>query len=270
MPILADCHLHSSFSADSDTPMETMIQEALSKGLKTITFTEHNDFNFPCDDPSSFELNGDSFLFDLLKYREKYMGQIEVLYGVEIGLQKDCMRQNIKLTKDYDFDFVIGSLHVINGQDPYYPAFFEGRSDEECYREYFETLMANLRTFSNFDSLGHLDYIVRYGKSKDQDYSYSKYADLIDPILKSLIERDKALEINTGGLADGLKDTNPCIDIVKRYRELGGELITIGSDAHDTAHIGYRFDRAYEILKACGFEYYTVFCGRTPELRKLF
>lgn len=269
MPVLADCHLHSSFSGDSDTPIEEMIKQALAKGLKTITFTEHNDFNFPSDPPGIFELNGDSFLFDLLKYREQYMGQIEVLFGTEIGLQKDCMRQNIKFTKDYDFDYVIGSIHLINGKDPYDPSYFSGRTDEECYREYFETVADNLRSFSNFDALGHLDYIVRYGATKDQHYSYSQYADLIDPILKSLIEREKSLEINTGGLAHGLKDVNPCFDIVKRYHDLGGELITVGSDAHDISRIGFGFDRAYDILKECGFQYYTVYCGRSPEMRKL-
>jgi len=282
MPILADCHLHSNFSGDSEASMESMIKQAIAKGLKTICFTEHNDFNYPApapeqvpprfrDNPSGiFELNGDSYLFDLIKFRERYMGQIEVLFGVELGLQKEIMRRNIKFVRDYDFDFVIGSIHIVHGKDPYScPEYFDGRSDEEAYREYFETAIENLKSFSNFDSFGHLDYIIRYGRTKDENYSYAKYSDLIDQILRLIIDREKALEINTAGLASGLKDMNPCFDILKRYKELGGELVTVGSDAHSPERIAYGFDRAYEALKECGFKYYTVFCGRSPEQRKL-
>lgn len=269
MPLLADCHLHSGFSGDSEASMELMVQQAIAKGLKTICFTEHNDFDFPGEDPHKFELNVDSYLFDLIKFRDKYADQIEILFGVEIGLQKESARRNLLLSKAYDFDFVIGSMHVVNGQDPYYPAYFEGRSDEDAYREYFECTLENLKAFNNYDSLGHLDYIVRYGKAKDTDYSYAKYADYIDPILKLLIYREKALELNTAGLRYGLKDMNPCIDVLKRYRELGGELITVGSDSHDPENVGYALDKACDLLKTCGFDSYTVYCGRNPEQRLL-
>lgn len=269
MPVLADCHLHSSFSGDSEAPMNAMVQQAIAKGLKTICFTEHNDFHFPGENPHQFELNPDSYLYDLLRAREKYQDQIEILFGVEIGLQEEAAPLNMQLANGYDFDFIIGSLHIINRKDPYYPAYFEGRSDEDAYREYFECTLENLKAFSNYDSLGHLDYIVRYGKTKDADYSYTKYADYIDPILKLLIEQEKALEINTAGLRYGLRETNPCLDIVKRYHELGGELITIGSDAHKPEDVGYALDKAGELLKACGFNAYTIFSHRKPEQRLL-
>lgn len=272
MPILSDCHLHSSFSGDSETPMEDMVLQGISKGLDTMCFTEHNDFAYP-DYPgfsgSQFLLNTDSYLYDLARLKEKYADRIRLLFGVELGLQTEVLRQNAVFAKSHEFDFLIGSSHICHGKDPYYPDFFEGRSDAEAYREYFECILENLKKFSNFDVYGHLDYVVRYGKNKDSDYSYGDYREIIDEILKLLLDKGIGLELNTGGLSGGLKDFHPCRDILKRYRELGGEIITVGSDSHDAAHIAAHFDLAAEALKECGFEYYCVFEKRTPEFHRL-
>ena len=272
MPITADCHLHSSYSGDSNTPMEEMILKGIERGLTTMCFTEHNDFDYPYqpNEPQDyFLLTPDPYLYDLLGLREKYADKIKILFGVELGLQPQVMRQNAVLAKSYDFDFIIGSSHICNGNDPYYPAFFEGRSEEEAYREYFESILENIKKFSNFDVYGHLDYVVRYGPNKDTEYTYEKYKDIFDKILELLIDKGKGIEINTGGVKSGLKDLPPCMGILKRYRELGGEIITIGSDAHKPENIAEHFDRAEAVLKECGFKYYTVFEKRTAEFKKL-
>ena len=101
------------------------------------------------------------------------------------------------------------------------------------------------------------------------NFSYQAYADLIDEILKTLIEEEKGIELNTAGFREGLGQPNPCADIIKRYRELGGEIITVGSDAHEAANVGADFDKASDILTACGFKYYAIFEGRTPEYFKI-
>ncbi len=272
MSITADYHLHSSHSGDSNTPMEQMILQGIAQGLNTMCFTEHNDFGYPVtpETPENlFVLNTDSYLYDLIKYKEKYADQIKILFGVELGLQPEVFRQNAVYAKSYDFDFIIGSAHLCHGKDPYYPTFFEGRSDEEAYREYFDCTLENIKKFSNFDVLGHLDYVVRYGTNMDKDYSYQKYKDIFDKILAQLIENGKGLEINTGGLKKGMRDLHPCINVLKRYKELGGEIITVGSDSHDTKHIAEHFDKAYEVLTECGFRYYTVFEKRIAEFKKL-
>lgn len=272
MLLTADCHLHSSFSGDSDAPMEEMIRKGISMGLKTMCFTEHQDFDYP-DSPeapgSMFLLNTDSYLYDLARLKEKYAGQIRLLFGVELGLQPEVMRQNAVYARSYDFDFIIGSSHVCHGKDPYYPAFYEGRSESQAYLEYFESILENIRKFSNFDVYGHLDYVVRYGPDRDRNYSYEKYRDVLDAILELLLEKEKGLELNTGGLKSGMRDFHPCADVLKRYRELGGEIITVGSDAHSPEHLAAHFDRAAEALKACGFRYYTVFEKRVPEFVRL-
>ena len=272
MPITADYHLHSSHSGDSKAPMEEMVLRGIAQGLNTMCFTEHHDIDFP-DSPegpgSVFFLNTDSYLYDLARLKEKYEGKIRLLFGVELGLQAKSFRDISVYAKSYEFDFIIGSSHICHGRDPYYPDFYEGRSEEEAYREYFESELENIKKFSCFDVYGHLDYVVRYGPNKDREYSYEKYRDILDEILKTLIEREKGIEINTGGLSGGMRDLHPCVDVLRRYRELGGEIVTVGSDAHSPGEIASHFDRAAEALKACGFQYYTIFEKRTAEFRKL-
>lgn len=272
MSIKADCHLHTSYSGDSETPMEEMILQGIAKGLDTMCFTEHNDYNYPvtAETPEGiFLVNTDSYLYDVIKYREKYADKLRILFGVELGLQPEVMRQNAVYAKSYDFDFIIGSTHICHGKDPYYPSFFEGRTDADAYEEYFECILENIKKFSNFDVLGHLDYVVRYGATMDRDYSYEKFKEIIDAILTLLIDKGKGLEINTGGIKKGMRELHPCMGILKRYRELGGEIITVGSDSHDMHHIADHFDRAYDVLKECGFRYYTVFEKRIAEFRKI-
>lgn len=272
MPVTSDCHLHSSHSGDSDVSMEEMILRGIAQGLTTMCFTEHNDFGYPDspDGPGSiFLLNTDSYLYDLAQLKEKYAAKIRLLFGVELGLQPEVLRENAVYAKSYEFDFIIGSSHVCHRRDPYYPDFYEGRPEEEAYREYFESILENIRKFPNFDVYGHLDYIVRYGPDKDKNYSYEKYKDVLDEILKLLLDRGKGIELNTGGIKSGMKDFHPCMGLLKRYRELGGEIITIGSDSHDAWHIGDSFDRAADVLKECGFEYYTIFEKRSPEFKRI-
>lgn len=272
MTIISDCHLHTSHSGDSTAPMEEMILQGISKGLTTMCFTEHNDFEYPVtelDPEGKFECNADSYLYELIQLREKYADKIRILFGIELGLQPSVLRRNAVYAKSYDFDFIIGSSHLCNGKDPYYSEFYEGRSEEEAYLEYFESIWENIKKFSNFDVYGHLDYVVRYGPNADKNYSYEKYRDIFDKILSLLIEKGKGIEINTGGLKRGMRDLHPCMDVIKRYKELGGEIITVGSDAHAPNAIGAYFDRAEAVLKECGFKYYTIFEKRIPEFKKL-
>jgi len=272
MAIKADFHLHSSFSGDSTAPMEDMILKGIDSGLSTMCFTEHLDMDYVYsrpEDEGMFELNTDSYLCELAKLREKYAGKIRLLFGVELGIQPHLKRELAVYAKSYDFDFIIASSHLCNRKDPYYPPFYEGRSDTEAYREYFSSILDNLKAFDNFDVYGHLDYVIRYGKTKDENYRYSDYSDILDKILETLIEREKGIEINTGAISYGLKELNPCTDILKKYRALGGEIVTAGSDAHEPSAIARGFSRAAEILTDCGFRYYATFEKRTPEFHRI-
>ena len=267
--ITVDTHLHSSYSGDSNTPMEDMVKAAISKGLKEIYFTEHQDFDFVYaeDEPhDKYEVNTDQFLYDLICLREKYYKDIHVSFGIELGVQTHLAKQLAAYASGHDFDFIIASSHLCNKKDPYFKEFFENRDEKDAYHEYFRYEAECIKCFKNFDSYGHLDYILRYGPNKNAEFSMKEYGDDIDVILKLLIDNEKSLEINTSGYAYGMNGPHPSIDILKRYKELGGELITIGSDAHTPDRIAFSYDKAEELLKECGFNYYTLYKQRFPEM----
>lgn len=271
MAVLTDYHMHSSFSGDSQTHMEEMIKQAISLRLTHICFTEHMDLDFPITEGEpviDFEVNVDSYLYELLRCRNKYDKQIHINFGIELGLQPHLFNEYEDLIKQYDFDFVIGSSHVCNGRDPYYPSFYKGRSEEEACREYFQSEIDNMKKFSSFDVYGHLDYVVRYCPNKDKEYTYEKYKDLFDEIINMLLEKEIGLEINTSSIKYGLKELHPMSSILKHYKKMGGEIITIGSDAHRPEEIANGFNRATEILNECGFKYYTIFEKRIPKFKK--
>lgn len=263
-----DFHIHSSLSADSDSPMEDMIEQGIRLGLSVMCFTEHMDFGY-IDEGMNFELDTQAYYKKYLEMKDRYAGRMKLLFGIELGLQPHLAEKHRQYLASYPFDFCIGSSHLVDGMDPYYPKFYEGRSEEACYRRYFASILENLDSFSDVDSYGHIDYVVRYGPNKNAHYSYERYRDLIDEILKMLIEKDIALEVNTAGYKYGLGAPNPHPDILKKYRSMGGELITIGSDAHRPEHLAYDFPTAVTLLRECGFKSYAVFEKRVPHFLPL-
>ena len=273
MAILHDFHMHSSFSSDSSATMESMIQSALDKKLAGICFTEHYDIDYPelsSKGTPLFVPDFDAYRANCLESAVKYQEKIHVSFGIELGLQPHLAEQYYKCIKTYPFDFIIGSIHNCNGKDPYHTdIFFKGLTEEEGYRKYFQFVLESLNAYDGFDSLGHLDYVIRYGPNKDKYYSYDKYKDVLDPILIKLISMGKALECNTGALSRGLQNTNPGSDVIKRYRELGGELVTIGSDAHKPESVSADFAFARSVLLESGFTHYVTFHQRIPQLHKL-
>lgn len=274
--ILADFHTHSSNSADCDVQMNEQIESAISKGIRYLCITEHLDYDFPQPPKDSedyglvFSLDSERYFEEYKEMRDKYNSpDFSLYFGVEIGQQLHVAERNADFVKKYPFDFVLASSHLVDGCDPYHSDYYEGKTETEAYGRYFEYIYENICAFTDFDVYGHLDYIIRYGKNKDKNFSYKTYADTFDMILKKLIENGKGIEINAGGLRSGLKNPNPHPDILKRYKELGGEIITVGSDAHRPEHIAYRFSDLSDILVSCGFKYYTIFKNRKAEFLKL-
>lgn len=265
--IRSDSHMHTCFSSDSEASVESMLNAAASVGLHSVCITDHLDLDYPPDE----ELGDHPFLLDVDEYfrvltdlRERYKDKIEVRIGVEIGLQEHLGREYHQLVNRYPFDFVIGSLHLVCGEDPYNGRVFQGKSDAKVYREAFRETLRNLEKTDDFDVLGHLDYVVRYGKHQAEEYTYAAFADEIDAVLRKLIDMGKGLELNMAGMKYGLGFANPHPDVLKRYRELGGEIVTVGADAHKPEHVAYDFHLVPDILETCGFRYYTEFRNRKP------
>ncbi len=264
-----DQHIHSKFSGDSTTAMDEMAREAIQKNLMGITFTDHHDIDFPVKEGEpAFLLDFNRYLIETENVRRRYEGALHIRTGVELGLQLETAEKNLKVLKNYQFDFVLGSVHVLYGKDPFSDHVFIGKKEDQVFQDYFETIYRNITKFPLFDSLGHMDYIVRYAPKKDKKYNPKKHKIIIDKILKFLISKNIGIEINTSGLKT-MSMTLPHPYILQRYKVLGGKIVTIGSDAHDTKFVGYELESARKILKGIGFTHYAVFDKRKPSLVKL-
>ena len=226
--IQADMHMHTWFSTDSEACPRDMADEAVRKGLKTICFTDHFDKDdLEWGEEGIFDV--DAYFVEMQKLQEEYAGKLNIRIGIELGLRTYLKDYYEELTKKYPFDFVIGSVHNVPYKkdaegnilytDPAAEKLFTDRTDKEAYRLMMETTLENVRTSDCCQTRGHLDYVVRYGKSREKEYSYTDYADIIDEILKLLIEKEKGLEVNSAGLKYGLPFAHPHPDVLKRYRE---------------------------------------------------
>ena len=261
-----DNHMHCSFSGDSDTPPIDMINAAKTKGLRGMTFTDHLDIDYPSK-YGFFDLDLEHYYPDQHALAlEQSDASFTVLTGIEIGIQPLIASQANDVVNSYPFDFVIGSTHVVDRMDPYFDDFWQQDDSSKLLRRYYEFLYENINAFSNFDSLGHLDYCFRY--ARDEKYksdTHKPYADIVDAILEKLIKMDKALEVNTAAFRKGMPSPNPAPSIIKRFHELGGKMITLGADAHEPKDVAADFEKLPDLLEACGFKEYVVFKNRKPE-----
>lgn len=257
-------HMHCEFSGDSDALMKDMIEKSIEDNMGGITFTDHLDLDY-YSAPHRFDLDIDSYrkCYDSLTDNSLYNNEFEVLWGIELGLQPHLSKKHDEIISKYNFDYVIGSTHQVDKIDPYFANYYDKYGVKGGVRRFFTATIENIESFNNYDSYGHLDYIIRYN-DKAKELKYEEYSDVINEILVLLIEKEKALEINTGAFKFGLTEPNPCIATIKKYRELGGKLLTLGSDAHKPEQISVGYDKIAKILKECGFNSYFVYKNRTP------
>ena len=162
---ICDFHNHTAFSADSETPAEEMVEKAISLGLEYLCMTDHMDLDFPHPE-LDFTFSVPEYFKKHQELRKKYGDRITLLTGIELGLQPGIYDELNNILKSYDFDFVIGSSHVVDRMDPYYPEFWKNRSETDGTLRYFETILENVADFDDIDVFGHIDYIVRYGPTQ--------------------------------------------------------------------------------------------------------
>ena len=256
---MIDYHIHTSLSTDCRTSMMDMARAAVSKGLSEICFTDHIDFDFP---------NGE-YMVDFDEYRRQFeetsaaFPSVKIRKGIEAGIEPQSYHRYEALLADQQLDYVIGSVHVVFGYDPYFPALWNDVSRQEAFDEYARLSLRCLEAIDIFDVLGHLGYIGKYCPHDNRLFKYSDYTDIIDTILKKLIDTSKGLEVNTSGLIK-TGDYLPEKPVIERYFELGGEIITIGSDAHTVDSVGFASDEVLLYLKQTGFRYVCAFDQRKP------
>lgn len=267
--ILSDYHVHTSFSTDSDTPAEVQIETLLSKGITEICITDHEDIGYAGHEEDfgnelPFRLDPFTYYETIASLIPRYRDRAKLHVGIELGLRTDYFHSITDFANVCPWEFIIGSTHVVSGIDPYYPEYWTGRTKKQGILEYYEDTLENIKKFDCFDVYGHIDYIIRYAPGKTENYNRADYSDVIDKILRTLISKGKGIECNTAGFKYGLGMPNPEVSILSRYRELGGEILTVGSDGHKPEHVAYDFEKVPKILKDCGFRYYTVFRDRKP------
>lgn len=264
---MKDCHAHTNISHDGISGFKDYIMIGKEKGVDEITFTEH------WDDYTG--LNTNLKTLDVAQYEKKYLeckndAILKTNFGIEIGLQPDITEKVKKLVNEFSFDFIIGSSHITCKKDMAMDkSFFEGLSRKEAYLKYFKEVLENIKLYNDFDVYGHIDYVVRYGGYAENKIDYIEFKEILDEILISLIKKDKGLEINTSGIRYGLNSPHPNIDILRRYKELGGKIITMGSDAHKVEDLAKGFDVAFDILENVGFEDVAIYHNRIPDFYKI-
>lgn len=261
-----DYHMHSNFSADSKAKMEDMIKRSIELGLKEICFTDHVDYDIDTD--ISFGINYDNYFEKLDYFKNKYKDKISIKKGIEMGLQRQIIDKCSKESNEYPFDFIICSVHAINKKDLYFGEFFNDKTQHQSYEMYYKELYHIVKNYKDYSVLGHLDLIKRYG-DYDKLLDDSLFSDIIESILKQAIYDGKGIELNTSCYRYNLPDLTPSRYILKMYKDLGGEIITTGSDSHTPSQIAYQFDYIYSVLKDIGFKYISKFNNMKPEFIKI-
>ncbi|MBQ2676132.1 MAG: histidinol-phosphatase HisJ family protein [Clostridia bacterium] len=258
---LFDTHTHSLNSPDGFDSVDEMCRSAIEKGLSVITITDH--YEIPDRHIPKYKAAIYEGYQDILKAKEKYKDKIEVLAGIELGGAKYCVEHSKEVLRLNHYDFVLNSLHGIPGQTDYHDRNYEGYDYNPMLIDYYTELLEQCK-LDLFDSLAHLDYPTRYIRLQGIAYDESHYTEYTDKILTYLAQNGKALEINTSGLFSPFKQTLPSFNAVKRFRELGGEFITIGSDSHEKELVARGFDEAVDMAYQAGFKYVTYFKDRKP------
>ncbi|MBR4881975.1 MAG: histidinol-phosphatase HisJ family protein [Clostridia bacterium] len=272
MAYSADQHTHSLFSMDSQSDIDDICEKAIEMGLSELVITDHYDLSsnemltkleVPFEAEKAYET--------LCRYRDKYAGRLKLSVGLELGQAHDCPDMAKAILEKHGYDQVIGSLHSLSGMPDFYlMAFYKitGRQCQLFLTQYFKEL-EQIVDLGCFDTLAHLTYPMRYFKEGGHDLSLEMHIPAIKRIFKKLIVGGKALEVNTSGYRKDLDCTLPDLDILKLYYDMGGRLITVGSDAHCVEDIGCDIQRVYSELKEIGFTHITSFTNRKPEMKEI-
>ncbi|MBQ9328993.1 MAG: histidinol-phosphatase HisJ family protein [Solobacterium sp.] len=288
--MLADYHIHTEFSDDSNEPMENQIRRAIELGLDEICFTEHVDYGIKKDweegditwrggdgigtPKGSMEplanCNYPEYFGKLVRMRELFKGEITIKQGLEFGIQSITVEQFQKLYDRYSdrLDFVLFSMHQVDNKEFWTQDFQRGRTQKEYNELYYQEILKTMKLFRNYSVLAHLDLLVRYDPAGV--YPFELVEDIIAEILKQAISDGKGIELNTSSWHYGLSDTQPSRAILKLYKDLGGRILTIGSDAHSTKYLADHMHEARTILKEeIGFQEFCTFEHMTPIFHSL-
>lgn len=276
--MFCDYHTHTVFSSDSMYPMEDCVKDAISTGIEEICFTDHVDYGIKDDwedlrnnkaTKKYFNVDYDKYFSDLDYLREKYKNQITIKNGLEFGIQKHNIEKYNKLFEKYPLDFIILSIHQIDDKEFWDHGYQDGKTEKEYYENYFNEIYYIIQNYTNYCVLGHLDVMKRYDE-KDGYNPFVENKDIITKILKRVIADGKGIELNTSSIKYKLDDLMPSRDILKLYLELGGKILTIGSDSHCKKDLtNSHIEELKEELRKIGFTKFCTFEKMKPTFHEL-
>lgn len=247
----ADYHIHTNFSVDSKLEMEEIILRSIEIGLDEICFTDHVDYDVKNHLVDKQEVDYPEFIKEYNRLSELYSDKISIKLGLEFGVQLHTMHRYVADMKKYDFDFILLSCHQIDNKELWLNHYQEDKTQVEYNRGYYEYLYQLVDQFDDFSVLGHLDVIKRYDQNGVLDDEF--VIDIIERILKRVIEKGKGIEVNTSSYRYNLPDLTPSRRILKMYYDLGGRILTMGSDTHRIEQLKDHFEEIIVQLKDIGF-----------------
>jgi histidinol-phosphatase (PHP family) len=259
---LYDYHIHTNCSPDASDSMPDVCRFAYMHNFDEIAITDH------CEANANNSSWGDNALDRNFRFmtiaKEEFEDRISIKIGIELGQAMQNLTLSDRVLSKYQFDVVLGSLHNIAGESDFAYIKFDKYDLDVLVHQYFIEIL-DLVNWNKTDVLTHLTYPLRYLSSKTK-FDLLKHKDIIAEILTKLAQNGKALEINTSGLRQRYGKTLPEMWVVKLFRDLGGEYITIGSDAHCIKHLGNGVFEGMKIAKEAGFNYIASYEKRIPTL----
>lgn len=276
--MLADYHVHTNFSDDSSYEMEQVVLDAIAMGVSELCFTDHVDYGIKVDWDSGLpvpvinglqltNVNYPLYIKEINALKAKYKDKITLKTGLEFGIQKEYIKQYEDLFHRYDFDFILLSIHQIHNQEFWTNDFQRGKTQEEYTRAYYKEMYDLVHLYHDYSVLAHMDLIARY--DGDNPYPFKYLKDDIAEILKYVIADGKGIELNTSSFYYGLKDLTPSRDILKLYHNLGGTIITIGSDSHKPVQLAAKIPYCKQELLKLGYKQYCTYEKMTPVFHDL-
>lgn len=256
-----DCHTHSDCSPDGNDSVPSLCERAVDLGLLAYAVTDHCEANAYREEYEERSRRSASAILDA---KDRFKGKLNLLLGIELGQPMQALADAEAVLAAHPYDVVIGSLHNLTAMEDFYFLDYTETDPYALLERYFDELLRMVR-WGKFDVLGHLTYPLRYMEGRAKlSIDMSRFDEVIRAVLRSVAEQGLAIEINTSGLRQEIGRTLPDLSYVKLFHELGGEFLTLGSDAHRREDIGKGIPEALEIARAAGFTRICYFKERKP------